>query len=307
MDVFLSLFTNIFPLYILIAAGWVAGRFGGVEQLSLANFSIYTIMPVVAFYFVATVEFKPTYIALPFVLFALLSSMTLLHFQFAKRLYPDKRANILTMCSVAVNTGYYGVPLIILLLDPKWLGVYIFAMTGTTVYEATVMYYIANRGQFDVSKSFGRVLKFPLLYATALGLLVNISGLSLPEALDPYWQYFKGCYVVVGMMIIGIALSKSKKLVIAPKFLSLTFFSQFVVWPIIMLSLITLDKQVLQLFEPEVHLMLFVMSIVPPAANITAFATQLDLNPEKAATTVLLATTFALFYIPAVLILSGFY
>ena len=53
--------------------------------------------------------------------------------------------------------------------------------------------------------------------------------------------------------------------------------------------------------------MLLIMSIVPPAANIAAFAATLDLNPEKAATTVLLGTIFALFYIPAVLVLSGLY
>jgi predicted permease len=47
------------------------------------------------------------------------------------------------------------------------------------------------------------------------------------------------------------------------------------------------------------------LSIVPTAANVAAFASQLDLVPEKAATTVLIGTVIALFYIPAMLILMG--
>ena len=47
------------------------------------------------------------------------------------------------------------------------------------------------------------------------------------------------------------------------------------------------------------------ITIVPPAANSVAFAAQLNIRPEKAATTVLLGTVLALFYIPAVIWLVG--
>ncbi len=194
-----------------------------------------------------------------------------------------------------------------MLLSEEWLGVYILALTGGVLYESTVMYYIANRGNFSPKQSIINVLRFPVLYAVLLGLLVNMFGISLPTELDLYWAYFKGTYVVIGMMIIGCSLPRLSQLVIAPKFLSIVFAAQFIVWPLVALALITFDKAVLQWFEPEIYKMLMILAIVPPAANITAFAAKLDLNPEKAATTVLLGTLFALFYIPAVLILSGLY
>ena len=72
------------------------------------------------------------------------------------------------------------------------------------------------------------------------------------------------------------------------------------------LALIQLDRTVFQLFTTEIYQMFIIMAIMPPAANITAFAAKLDLNPEKAATTVLFGTLFALFYIPLALVLTGF-
>ena len=132
-------------------------------------------------------------------------------------------------------------------------------------------------------------------------------SIPLPKELDLYWEYFKGAYVVIGMMIIGCSLPKVSQLVISLKFLSIVFAAQFLAWPLAVLALIYLDQSLLQWFEPEVHKMMVILSIVPPAANTTAYASKLDLDPEKAATTVLAGTLFALIYIPAVLILTGMY
>ncbi len=307
MDIFFTLFSNIAPLYAIIVLGWIAGRFYGVDRESIAGLAIFVVVPVVSFYYVAGVEFKPAYAVLPFLVFCLYSVLTILVFQFGKLVYPDKRANLLAMCSVASNTGYFGLPLVILLLPAEWVGVYVLALVGGLLYEATVMYYIANRGNFSPKESVMRVLRFPVLYAVLLGLCVNFFGIDLPAPLDPYWAYFKGAYVVIGMMIVGCSLPKISDLVFAPKFFGIVFIVQFMIWPLIAITLISFDKTVLQWFEPEIHKMLLIMAIVPPAANITAFAAKLDLNPEKAATTILVGTVFAFFYIPVVLVLSGMY
>lgn len=307
MDIFFTLFTNIAPLYAIIALGWIAGRFYEVDRVSLASLAIYIVVPVVSFYYIAELEFRLAYLALPILLYVLYSGLTLLYFQIGKAIYMDKRANLLAMCSASSNIGYFGLPIVILLFEPEWVGVYVFALTGGVLYEATVFYYVANRGKFSPKESLARVVRFPTLYAVLLALVFNFSGLALPAELGPFWEYFKGTYVVLGMMIIGASLSKVSKLVIAPKFLSFVFTAQFIVWPLIALALIAFDQTILHWFTPEIHKMLMIVAIVPPAANVTAFAAQLDLNPEKAATTVLLGTIFALFYIPAVLVLSGLY
>lgn len=305
MDIFFSLLTSILPLYVMIALGWVAGRFYGVDRESLSGVAIFIFVPAVAFYYVAGLEFKLAYTALPFIIWGIYSLITLAFYQIGKKIYPDKRANLLAICASSSNTGYLGLPIAILLLPFEWVGVYVFAMLGGLIYEATLMYYIANRGNFSPKESITRVLKFPVIYAILAGLALNFSGIDLPKQIIPYLDYFKGAYVVVGMMIIGVSLSKVSKLVTTTKFLSLVFFGQFIIWPLVAFAVIALDRHVFHGFGPDIYKILMIMAIVPPAANIAAFAAKLDLNPEKAATTVLLGTLFALIYMPAMLVLLG--
>ncbi|MCK5285063.1 MAG: AEC family transporter [Alphaproteobacteria bacterium] len=307
MEIFFLLFTNMIPIYLLIALGWVAGRFYGVDRQSLGALCIYILMPLMVFSFVVKLELDVTFIILPFIVYIILSAMSFMWLYIGYYIYHDKRANLLAMTASAGNFGYIGVPIVIILFEPQWVAVYIFMLLGGIFYEATTMYYVAARSSFNIKESMLKLAKFPSLYAVALALLFNIFDITLPAFFDPYWEYSKGAYVVVGIMIIGVALSPVKRLVVAPRFLFLTFVAQFIMWPFLAWGLIMLDQLVLKVFDPEVHKLFFIMSIVPPAANIAAFSVQLDLKPEKAATTILIGTVFALFYIPAMLVLSGMY
>ncbi len=306
MSVFLALLLNIFPLYVLIGLGYAAGRFFDINRQTIANLCLFVFVPVVAFGFVAKMDFQPAYLMLPFLVFGLQSLLGFSFLALGKYIFKDNRANLLAIITATANSGYFGLPVVILLFEDIWVGVYSFMLIGMFFFEATVLYYIAARGNFSVSDSLKRVAKFPILYAVLLGLACNALSVQMPDIFDTYWMHFKGAYVVCGMMIIGVALSKANKLVFGARFMGLAFAAKFLLWPLIALGLIALDKSTTHLFEPEVHDLLFVLSILPPGANIAAFAAQLNLRPEKAATTVLIGTLLGLFYIPLVLMLAGF-
>jgi len=288
-----------------MGAGFFAGRFLNFDRQTLANFAIYICGPVVIFGFVSEMDFKAEYVLLPVVSYLLSVLIAVTFLKIGHLVYKDNRANLLALCASMGNTGYFGLPVAMLLFDAHWLGVYMFMMIGFTTYEATVGYYIAARGQFTVRDSLIKLSKLPSIYATAAGIAFNLLDLPLPDLFHTYWVHFKGAYVITGMMIIGVALSKVEKFQIAPKFLLLAFAGKFVAWPVLTLLFILLDQTVLHLFESQVYKALCLLAIVPFAANIAAFAAQMDLRPEKAATTILLGTVFALFYIPAMLALLG--
>lgn len=305
MTVFLSLFFNLLPLYGLIALGWVAGRFLHTDRKMLADLALFVFVPAVAFGFVAKMDFQPSYVLLPFLAFGVQCVIGFSFLALGRRVFGDNRANLLAITAPTVNSGYFGLPVVMMLFSEEWVGVYSFMLVGMIFFEATVLYYIAARGKFSVRESLLRVARFPVLYAVLAGLAVNFSGVALPPLFDTYWTHFKGAYVVVGMMIIGAALAKTDRLVFGPRFVGLVFAAKFVLWPLIAAGLVALDAHVTHLFPGEVHRLLLVLSILPPAANIAAFAAQLDLRPEKAATTVLAGTVFALFYIPAMVWVLG--
>lgn len=307
MDLFLSLVFNIFPLYILIGLGFIAGRFFQVDRLTLANIVIFIIVPVVIFGYIVQLEINLAYMALPLLYYALLSLIALIYLCIGRKIYPDSRANLLSLTAACHNAGYFGLPVMISLFDIQWLAIYMFIIVGGVLFESTMAYYIAARGAFDVRQSLKRLMTYPSIYVVILGLLANkLWDQSLPEIAITYWVYFKGAYVVLGMMIIGAALAQARHFVFSWRFNALAFSGKFIVWPAFMGFFVALDIWVFQFYEPEIHTMLMLLSVMPPAAAVTAFATQFNTNPEKAATTVLAGTLFALIAIPLVLVLFGY-
>lgn len=304
MEIFLELITNLIPLYLLIGAGFLIGRRVGIDTYTLANLILYLCMPIMVFGFIAQLDFKPAYVLLPVYVFLAQLVIGLGMLQLGRKIYGDSRANLLSMCASMGNSGYFGIPLVLLLL-PDWAGVYIFMMLGFTLYEGTIGYYIAARGKFTVRDSIIKVLKFPSVYAITAGLLVNYFHIELPELFLTYWTYFKGAYVILGMMIIGAALANMERLVFSIRFISLSFLGKFIFWPLLALGFILLDRLALHMFEEPVQVLILIAALVPPAANIAAFAAQFDMRPEKAATTILAGTVIAIFYIPLVLTLTG--
>jgi predicted permease len=305
MTIFFELVVNLFPLYGLIAAGFFIGRFLHIDRETLINIVLYLCLPIVVFGFIAGLDLKPAYALLPLVMFLIQAVIGLAMLRAGRAVYGDARANLLSMCTAMGNGGYFGLPLVLLLFPPEWVGVYMFMLLGGVLYEGTLGYYIAARGKFTVGDSIRKVLKFPSIYAVAAGLLVNLAGIDMPDLFITYWGYFKGAYVILGMMIIGAALSKVDRLVFAPRFLVLVALGKFIAWPVLAYGFVALDSLFFHLFDEPVHMFVIVSSLMPPAANIAAFAEKFDIVPAKAATTILIATLFALFYIPAVLTLIG--
>lgn len=305
MDIFFTLFFSLLPLYGLIALGFIAGRWCGIDRHSLANFAIYILMPAVAFGYIGQLELRPSYLLLPTIYYGVcvIAGFTFMHI--GKTIYGDSRANIIALCASMGNTGYMGLPLALMLFDEKIVALYIFTMMGGNMYEATFGYYFAARGHFDIKQSLIKVAKFPTLYALIAGLAYNMLGGSFNEMAMDYLDYFKGAYIIVGMMIIGIAMAGIERLEIAWRFMALGLSGKLIALPALVLGAIMIDKLALGLFSDDIHNALLIMAIVPPAANIAAFASQMNVHPEKAATTILLSTIFALFYIPLIVMVMG--
>ena len=215
MDIFLLLLQKLMPLYVIISIGWVAGKIENVDIKSLAFLSIYVLAPITVIGYIMQMEFKPIYIGLPVLVYGACCLITFSILRFAKAVYPDNRSVLLTMCASRNNAGYFGLPLVIALFPPDLIGVYMFMLMGNIIFGNTVGYYIWMRGNMSGRESMMKVLKFPGLYAFIIGIVLNIRGVSLNNDTLTYWAYFKGAYIVIGMLIIGTALSRLNHLKIS--------------------------------------------------------------------------------------------
>lgn len=303
MDVLTLLIANIIPLYIIIAVGYIVGRWMDVNLSSMATVAIYVLAPVVNFGAMAQMEFTAEYIALPLITFTGSAVIGTASYIIAQKVWKNNTANLIGMGSVTGNSMYFGLPVILALLGPEWVGVYALLNLGSFLNEVGLGYFFGARGTATLKGALLKVLKLPVIHAIWLGLLYNLSGLALPSSFARYWDYSIGAWVIIGMMIIGVALSKQTKLAIDYKLLASMFAPKFILWPLFGFGVIFIDYTYFQAFSIEIYQMLAVVSTVPLAGNLVAYAATLKLHPEKAATIVLLSTVFAFITVPAGILL----
>jgi predicted permease len=159
------------------------------------------------------------------------------------------------------------------------------------------------------------MLTMPLLYTAILGFVFNYFNLFKDllnnKSYIDFMANFRGGYSLLGVMLIGFGVSKIKKFEIDWKFLSFGFIAKFVVWPLLLLILIFLDKNYFNIMDgylingvsrPDIVYQTFlILSLVPMGANIVAMSLEFNISPEKTAVTIFLSYVFAIFYIPLIL------
>ncbi len=306
MAIFSALIIQIIPLLLLIGVGYVAGRCLDVQMHSLSMLSIYLLVPFVIAISLANIDLKLEYVAIPFVLYVICSTLCVVAVKLGKLTLDKSYHPLMALLGGLSNTGYFGIPIITALLGPAAIGIYMLFNMGLAVTEVTTAYYLANRANLSIKDSIKRVLRLPPLYGVGAGITLNLLNIEIPDIVHKYWQHATGAYIIIGMMLIGVGLSKLNGLKLNWRFTSLCFAHKYLIWPLTFLGLILLDKTLLHALDHNTHIMLLLIGICPLPANAVAYATQLKLPAEEVAATILLSTIFALLYVPAVISLYYF-
>ena len=139
-----------------------------------------------------------------------------------------------------------------------------------------------------------------------MGLALNYSGFHLSPETSDMWEAFKSSYVVLGMMTLGLALAKITTLRSVWPVITVTVSGKFLLWPLVILALISLDESFFFMFDRVVHQIALLFAALPCATAGAIFASQLGVHPEKAAAAILTTTLIALVTVPLVpFLLSG--
>lgn len=303
MEIFFTLFSKIIYLYFLIGVGVFAGKKLNVKKEKLAPILIYGIAPVVFFNSIIKINIIPQYLLLPVIFFVLCSCIGICSYFIGGKLFKDSTRNLLALSSGTANTGYFGIPIADCFCGQDVLGIIVLGILGFGIYECSLGFYMIALGKHSPKEAFFRVLKLPTLYAILLGLVMNYLHVHVHEGYILFSSILVQIYTVIGMMIIGLGLADMKRFEIDKVFLTVSFLIKFIIWPLVIVMLILLDKQIFHLFNFIVYKVMILLSIVPLAANTVAFATEFNAKPDKASSAVLLSTLFAMIYIPVVIVL----
>jgi predicted permease len=298
VTVVFSLLLKMLPLYATVGLGWLAGRYLEISGRNIAGLMLYIVTPSVIFSGVIVAPLTPAVLLLPVVVWLVCALLGQVFLRFGRRVLGDERANIVSLTVATGNTGYFGIPVALLLFGEEGMGLYIVCMLGTTLYENSLGFYIAARGRYPARECFMRVLRLPSLYAFIIAAGLNLTGQGIPAFAQPLFDNLRGAYSALGMMIIGMGIGSMRGLVGDLRFTAIAFFGKFVVWPVIVLAVWVLDAAGPAFYDEQIYRSLFLVAITPVAANTVVFATLLELHPRQTAGTTLLSTAFALIYIP---------
>lgn len=298
---FFELLIGMIPLFVLMVCGWVLGKQGNVTPHAMADILIHIISPFVTFGAIAQLEFSQEYILLPFITAIIAGIASFTAWRISDYFFKDTTPNLIGLSCVAGNITYFALPILMMLLPVKWVGVYFMMRMGLQLTEMTQGYYIGARGNFNITQSLYKIITFPPLYGAILGLLWNVSDMELPKLVVTYWNYALGAVVFIGMMLIGTALSLIKSFYIDKKMLIILMVMRFMVWPVLCISFIILDKMVLHIFSNDIYIMFTLLGLVPLPVNSIAYAIKLKLDATAMSICVLISTVFALIYVPVML------
>ncbi len=300
MQIFFTLLLRIIPLYILIILGLLSAKLLKVHKETVAVLLIYLVVPVVVFNGVYKTHLNLSKLSLPILFYIVCCCMCLLFYRFAKLFWTDSTKNILAFGAGSANSGYLGLPVAIALFGDNAVGPVVLCIMGFTLYENTLGFYITARSHFSVRDSIQRLIRLPTVYTFFLAVILNLAKVPLGEIYENTAVNFQATYSILGMMIIGMGLAGVNHMNFDGKYVAMAFLAKFIVWPLIIVSIIILDSIFFQFYDPLTCKVMVLMSIVPMAANTVAYAALMKVHPEKAAVAVLLSTLVALFTIPLI-------
>jgi len=258
---------------------------------------VHFILPVIFFDVAINTKIEVKYLLLPMICFAACCILTLSSLYVGSKFFNDGRERIIAYAAGSINTSSLGLSLVLLVFDDKYIRIFMLSTIGILLFAYTIGYHTISNNSESLKARMLNILKMPPIYAFLLGLVGNLCNIKLFDGFGYLFSQMRTTYLVLGMMVFGLSLSKVK-FDIGGKFIALFILPKILISPLIYLGFIVLDKFVFHIYDNEMHKLFFVISALPPGVDCIIISSLYNQHPEKAAIGVLISTLIATLYIP---------
>jgi predicted permease len=293
------------PFFALIGLGWWAGRvrfFTPEATAYLTKFVFYFALSAMLFGFAATLDvgalfgwrFVAAYLWGSFVVWALALGVA-----FARRLRLSEAA-VEAQCAVIGNTGFLGVPMLIVLLGPQAAGPVLLVLAlDLVVFSSiiTIAITAAREGRLRPallgSLAMG-ILRNPMIVSMVLGLGWGATGWALPGPLSDFLAILGAAATPGALFAIGASLAtKSAERREIAAWLS---FCKLVLHPA------ACAFAALVLFGVDRHAagVMIAAAALPVAGNVYILAAHFGVAPQRVAASILISTAASILTVTAV-------
>lgn len=289
----MKILSIIIPIFSIFAIGYVGQKFLNFKLQDLSKLTVYLMMPFLCFmtFYTHELSMADAYLfVFTMVLFFVLIGIVYIASYFLS--YKGKETSALILSSILMNSGNYGTPIVFLAFGQAGRSVAILLMVFHGLFINTVgVYYAAKGGEdaFGTRSALRSVLRMPILYATMLGILFQVSGIDIPQNMLVCIQMVGDASIPTVMIILGMQLAMiSLKRVNVLKMMT-TISIKLVVSPIIAFVLVMWLPA-----EPVVKQIFILSAGMPTAANAALLAIQFRADPEFVASATFISTILSI-------------
>lgn len=205
---------------------------------------------------------------------------------------PAPTAAAFLVCILIMNAGNYGISVNLFAFGEPGLARATIYFTLSAALASSLGVYLSARGRASTSLALRRMVRVPLIYAAALGLAFNLTGLSVPEPLARAIHLLGQASVPLMLVVLGVRLAETfrsrQRLVHLPA-LGIATAARLLLAPALAWLFATLVG--LGGLARDVTV---VESAMPTAVMSTILATEFDSDPAWAALCVMATTLLSL-------------
>jgi len=281
-------FINILlPIFLIIALGAIFEKVKGPDFKTVSDLTLFFFTPCLIFAGLLkggaeVVGFLPKTVAFMLALTLIFWVLSVLCGRLLK--LDSRRQSAFSLATIMMNTGNYGLPLVLFAYGPEGLSYAVVVMVLFTFPLGTLAIYIASRGEDSPAKALLEMFKVPLFHAIILAAIWRGFALPLPaiifKAVDIVGQAaIPGLLVLLGMQL---ARTKLKGELVA---ISAGSFLRLVVSPFVAILLCQLLE-----IQGLPRNVLVLQTSTPAAVIPLLYAVNYDTRPDMVAGTIFVST-----------------
>jgi malate permease and related proteins len=265
----------IMPIALVAAVGFILARVLQTDARPLSQVTLYFFSPVLVFVSAYQAKMSSEYASIAafgILITAITGAITLTTVKIAR--FDRITAAGFSLGTMLVNSGNYGLPLILFAFGKAGLVYATFYFSITMLLLQTIAVFIAARGRTHTKDAILSVIKMPVLYAVIAGIACNQLNVAVPEPLSKALDVASGAAIPVMLVVLGIQLSgvKIRKDRMA---IGLATFIRLVLVPVIAFPLAYLLH-----LEGVPKAVCIVQASMPTAVFASIVSVEFDVKPE---------------------------
>ncbi|QEY20979.1 AEC family transporter [Psychrobacillus sp. AK 1817] len=297
----MNLLLIILPVFIIFFIGFIGQRLIGFDIKSISSAALYLMSPFLAFRTFYTHELSIDYVYILIACLGLTFSLLLIAWLSSLFMQTTRsELSALILGSVFPNSGNYGAPVVLFALGAVGFDYAVVIMVFHGLIINTIGIFFASLGGEEKAtwkQAIYKVLRMPLAYASALGILLQLVDITVP--LEGVGLAADASIPTV-MLVLGMQLAVISKKKVAYHFVSTATIIRMAVSPLVaavIVSFMPLDDLYKTVF--------IIQSAMPTAANTTLLALQFGTEPDLVSFMTFITTILSIITIPLTLFFLG--